>query len=240
MKMTQKLCRFCIDIIYPNRCPCCGEFIVWNELICSECAGKVRIDTDSLCRKCGKAKEDCICTGKLMYDEAAAISYYEDEAKTGLIAMKNSVSRNFGWYAGIEIGSWIMTQPEWMKCDGIVPVPMSRSKKMLRGYNQADIIAKGICDVTGIPLMKDCIIKKHSRQEQHTLGAKERAENVYSFIPAGRDLDGKRLIICDDIITTGSTINRCAEILKDCGAEKVYAAAAAVTVRKREEQDGSN
>lgn len=240
MKMTWKLCRFCLDLIYPNCCPCCGDFIVWNEFLCSECAGKVRIDTDSLCRKCGKAKEDCMCTGKLMYDEAAAISYYEAESKTGLLAMKASNSRNFGYYAGMEIGRWIKEQSEWMNCDGIVSVPMSRKKKLLRGYNQADIIAKGISESTGIPLIKDCIIKKHSRHEQHTLSAKERAENVYSFIPAGRDLEGMRLIICDDIITTGSTMNRCAEILKDCGAEKVYAAAAAVTRRKREEQDGSN
>lgn len=175
-----------------------------------------------------------------MYDEAAAISFYEAEARTGLIAMKDSLSRNFGWYAGIEIGGWIRKQPEWMNCDGIVPVPMSRRKKLMRGYNQADIIAKGMSEITGIPVMKNCIIKKHSRHAQHTLGAKERAENIYSFIPAGRDLEGMRLIICDDIITTGSTINRCAEILKDCGAEKVFAAAAAVTRRKREEHNGSN
>lgn len=181
-----------------------------------------------------------MCAVLPVYDEASAIAFYEEKAKTGLIAMKESLNRNFGWYAGQELGQWIKTQPEWMKADGIVPVPMHWTKRMLRGYNQAEVIAKGISDATGIPVMKKCIIKKYSRTAQHKLNAKERAENVYSFIPAGRDLEGMRLIICDDILTTGSTINRCAEILKECGAEAVYAAAAATTRRKREEQYGSN
>lgn len=169
------------------------------------------------------------------YDEAAALAFYEDKARTGLIELKSSLNRNFGLYAGEELGLWIKGQPVWMNADGIVPVPMHWTKRLRRGYNQAEIIAKGISSVTGIPVMKKCIIKKYSRTAQHKLGAKERAENVYSFIPAGRDLEGMRLIICDDIITTGSTMSRCAEILKKCGAEAVYAAAAATTRRKREE-----
>ena len=227
--------RFCLDLLYPNRCPCCDTFLPWNVYICGDCKEKMRISPDDLCRKCGKAKEECMCAVLPAYDEAIAVSYYEKEAKKGLIAMKASTSRNFGWYAGEQIGKWILEQPDWMMTDGIVPVPMSFGKRMLRGYNQAEIIAEGIASVTNIPVRKHCLKKKHGFRAQHTLSAKERAENIESFRSGNRDLRGYRLILCDDILTTGLTINRCAEILKESGAETVYAAVAATTCRKREE-----
>ncbi|MBQ8688214.1 MAG: ComF family protein [Ruminococcus sp.] len=196
---------------------------------------KIHVSPDALCRKCGKAKEECMCAVLPAYDEAIAISYYKKEAKSGLIAMKKSTSRNFGWYAGEQIGKWILEQPDWMMTDGIVPVPMSFGKRMLRGYNQAELIAKGIASVTHIPVLKNCLKKKHGYRAQHTLGAGARAENTEAFQPGGRDLRGYRLILCDDILTTGITMNRCAELLKESGAEAVYAAVAATTCRKREE-----
>lgn len=177
-----------------------------------------------------------MCASLLKYDEAAAVSFYEEEAKTALLAMKDSYSMNFGFFAGERLGSWIKAQPEWQSSDGIVSVPMSRRKRMLRGYNQADVIAKAVSQTTGIPIIKNCIIKRHGFSEQHTLKASDRAKNTESFIPAGRDLEGMKLILCDDILTTGNTLSRCAEILKMCGAKTVYAAAAATVRRKREEQ----
>lgn len=177
-----------------------------------------------------------MCASLLKYDEAAAVSFYEEEAKTALLAMKDSYSMNFGFFAGERLGSWIKDQPEWQSSDGIVSVPMSRRKRMLRGYNQADVIAKAVSQTTGIPIIKNCIIKRHGFSEQHTLKASDRAKNTESFIPAGRDLEGMKLILCDDILTTGNTLSRCAEILKMCGAKTVYAAAAATVRRKREEQ----
>ncbi|MBQ8514144.1 MAG: ComF family protein [Ruminococcus sp.] len=227
--------RFCLDLIYPNRCPCCEEFLPWNEYLCRKCREKVFFCPDEvLCRRCGKIKSECMCAVPLEYDEAAAVSYYDNGARNGLLLLKDASNRNFGWYAGVRLGEWILRQPDWMKADGLVPVPMSTGKKLLRGYNQAEVIAKGISSVTKIPVRKDCLIKKHGSREQHTLGLRERAMNVEKFQPAGRDLEGLRLILCDDILTTGATMSRCAEILKACGAEMVYAAAAATVYRKKE------
>lgn len=235
MNKLQMFSRFCLDIVYPNRCPCCYEFLPWNEYICSKCREKVLIDTSELCSKCGKRKEDCICGAALKYDEAVVMSYYENEAKNALISMKNSSNKNFGIFAGEILGNIIIKKPEWKSCDGIVPVPMNRWNKILRGYNQAKIIANAISDVTGIPVMDDCLIKRFGYKSQHSLNAADREKNTESFQPMGRDLEGMKLIICDDIITTGNTLNRCAELLKMCGVEKVYAAVAATVKRKREE-----
>lgn len=221
--------RFCFDIVYPNRCPCCDEFIPWNEYICSKCRDRVLIDTSELCGKCGKRKEDCMCSSALNYvnyDGAVAISYYS-EARKALIAMKDSSNKNFGIFAGEILGSIINEKQELKSCNGIVSVPMNRWNKLLRGYNQAKIIADAISDVTGIPVMNNCLIKQFSYKSQHTLNAADRKKNTESFQSAGRDLKDMKLILCDDILTTGSTLSKCAELLKMCGAEKVYAAVAA-------------
>lgn len=208
---------------------------MWNEYICHVCEEKIFIDTDILCRKCGKIKEECICASLPKYDEAVAVSFYEESTKRAVIALKRSYNMNFGYFSGEKLGIWINSHPEWKNADGIVPVPMRRMKKLASGYNQAEIIAKAISQKTGIPILKNCIIKRRGFSEQHTLSAEERAKNTESFIPAGRDLEGMKLILCDDILTTGNTLSRCAEILKMCGAKTVYAAAAATVRRKREE-----
>jgi ComF family protein len=227
--------RFFLDLWYPNRCPCCGEILVWDALVCDACQKQIRIDPEQLCKQCGKAKTDCLCATLPQYDAAMVMSYYEAGAKNGLLEMKTSVNRNFGWYAGQTLGRQILENPDWMMVDGIVPVPMHIRKKVLRGYNQAAVIAKGISSVTHIPVLNHCLKKNAGGREQHTLSAQERDRNTEVFQQTGRNLHGYRLILCDDILTTGSTMNRCAEILKACGAETVFAAAAATTKRKREE-----
>lgn len=235
MKRIRKILRFCADIVYPNRCPCCGGFIVWSDYLCIGCEEKSAADINDICHYCGKFRDECICAQLLRYDSAAAVTYYEDEAKNGILEMKSSRSRNFGYFAGEKLGRIIKSDPVWRNADGIVPVPMNASRRFAKGYNQAETIAREISSVTGIPVMNDCIIKLRGFKSQHTLNADDRKKNTKCFIASGRDLGGMRLIIVDDILTTGSTLDRCADILKQCGAEAVYAAVGATVRRKREE-----
>lgn len=236
MNKLQKIGRFCADIVYPNRCPCCNNFIMWNKYLCAECEKKVLIDTDELCQKCGKRQEECICMNLLEYDRAFVVSYYENETKDALINLKRALNKNFGLFAGEKLGNLIKADANWLSFDGIVPVPMEKYQKFTRGYNQAEIIAESISEVTSIPVMKNCIVKEKGYKPQHTLNAEEREKNVLCFNSGRRKLDGMSLIICDDILTTGSTLNRCAEILKLCGAKTVCAAVAS-TVRKKNDED---
>ena len=236
MKTLQKISRFCADIIYPNRCPCCDGFIMWNKYLCDECEKKVLIDTGELCPKCGKRQDECICINLLEYDQAFAISYYENETKNALLDLKRALSKNFGLFAGERLGNLIKADANWLSFDGIVPVPMEKYQRLARGYNQAEIIAESISEVTGIPVMKNCIIKEKGYKPQHTLNAEEREKNVLCFNSGKRRLDGMSLIICDDILTTGSTLNRCAQILKSCGAKTVCVAVAS-TVRRKNDED---
>ncbi len=238
MNRITKIIRFLVDLIYPNRCPCCGDYILWNKYLCSGCIDKVRVDRKYLCYRCGRTKAECTCAGMLFFDGVFSVSYYENEARDGLLALKTGRNRNFGYFTGQELGNRIAARYDWMQADGIVAVPMRPLKRFIRGYNQTELIAKEISRITGIPVLDKCITKKGGYRAQHTLSAHERDENADCFVSAGRDLEDKVIILCDDIMTTGSTIRHCEKILRDCGAVKVYVAVAAVTrMIKTEEKE---
>lgn len=215
--------KFILDLLYPNRCPCCGDFIKWNKLICGKCHKSIEIVYDRTCKKCGK--EICICSEKLYYDRAAVPLRYTDLVKEGILSLKRGHNKNFGEYTGKMLSEIIKKYYSDEKFDCIIPVPMSRKSFYERGYNQAEIIAKEISNDLDIPVRND-ILYKSSSSSQHYLKRTERLKNITAIGINNIDLSGMSVIICDDVITTGSTVNRCARLLKSANASNVFMAAA--------------
>ncbi|MCM1226338.1 MAG: double zinc ribbon domain-containing protein [Clostridium sp.] len=222
-----KLKAFLTDLIFPNRCPVCREIIEWDKLICGKCDDSMEAFPKDICPKCGK--DNCIC-GEICYDRAFVCFYYEDPAKKGILSLKDG-HKEFGAYLGRLLGEKIAESN--IKADGVIPVPMSESSYRIRRYNQAEIIAKQISNINNIPLFTG-LIGKNESAVQHTLGKAERMKNTAALYGSGTNLDDMSFILCDDVITTGSTINRCAEILKEMGAAAVYAAVGTTTKLKKE------
>ena len=103
---------------------------------------------------------------------------------------------------------------------------------MVRGRDQAELLARFTADKLGKPTDFHLLKRKKDSTEQHKLERDERqlhAEEVYTALSKHRDISGKTVLICDDVITTGSTIRACATQLKSMGAKKVYACSAAVS-----------
>lgn len=223
-----KLCRFIADIFFPSRCPLCLDFIRWDEFICSGCADELKPFPEEICPKCGKA--ECFCD-TISYDLAFTCFYYEEKVKSGILSLKDG-HKEFGIYTGNLLGERISNSK--IKADAVVPVPMSEKSYKKRRYNQAEIIAERIAEINHLPLLTDLLYKNESAV-QHTLTKAERLENTAAFgIKSRLKLDDMKIILCDDVITTGSTMNRCAALLKEMGAAEVYAAAAATTKLKKE------
>lgn len=112
--------------------------------------------------------------------------------------------------------------------EAIVPVPLYPTRQAERGYNQAKLLAKPLARALHIPIYADAVRRVKDTQPQHSLSPAERAENLRDAFAAGRDLPkvaGKRVILFDDIITTGQTARCCAEILLAGGAAEVYSLA---------------
>ena len=222
-----------LDLFYPNRCGCCGAFIPWNGLLCPDCAASLM--PASLCSHCGKMP----CTGedKLPYSRVYAAYAYKDRARDGILSLKRGNNLNFAVHLGRVLGERIPAAAY----DCIVPVPMSEWRIRERGYNQAERIGAAIGASIGLPVRKDCLIQRQSDIRQHDLGARERREHAKLYEASGHKLEGMRILLCDDVLTTGSTAQRCAELLRQMGAADVALAVGCSVVREcLTEHDRSN
>jgi ComF family protein len=220
---------FLLDMIYPNRCPCCNEFIKWNKLLCENCIAEISEYEDcGFCFKCGR--NPCICKKKIFYDRAFVYKPYEELVKNGILSMKKGINVNFGKYSAIQLAK--MT--EGTDADFIVPVPMSVRKKRARGYNQAEVIARTLSELLDIPVRNDILYMKYSETEQHFRKSDER-NAVRNFIGINDiDLKNCKIMLCDDIITTANTVNFCSELLKSKGAFYIVAVLSAGAVFRDE------
>ena len=219
--------RFLADLVFPNRCPCCDDFIKWDKLICGKCHRSIETVHEKACPVCGR--ETCMCSEENFYDGALVPLRYETLVKEGVLSLKRGNNKNFGEYSGKLLAGILKNEKPELKFDMIMPVPMSPASFRKRGFNQAEIIAGEIASALDIPLVNDVLIKQDTDASQHYLNKSQRMRNISSIKIKETDLRGKRIIICDDVITTGSTINRCARLLKNSGAETVFAAVAAGT-----------
>lgn len=230
MKWIQSL----LDFFYPNRCPACDCIITAHELLCRECSEKIPLSGEQYCRSCGKP--DCMCKQTILfYDGAVVCSAYTEGTVAAILQLKQSQNTNFAIFAARCLAKTL--QEERLKLDCVIPVPMHRSKKRMRGYNQAALIAEEIARILELPVYEDILIKHRSEVSQHELGAAERSEHLDTFGITSQRLDGMRILLCDDVLTTGNTLNRCAALLKGNGAASVYAAAAATTIRKNRRKE---
>lgn len=232
-EQLEMLRRFVCDIIFPNRCPFCGKFIKWNEYLCGKCGENLTYANDVICHRCGQEK--CRCDKVNNAFDSVYAGFFFDEAKQAVYRMKRCGGVCFAELSAKEFAERASAD-EAIKADIIVPVPMGRRKRRKRGFNQAEIFGKSLGRALGIPVKRDILFKRDENDEQHLHNSEERRERVKSlFCGSNADLSGKNIILCDDVMTTGSTLSFCSELLKNMGAESV--AAVVCTVTRLEEKD---
>lgn len=113
--------------------------------------------------------------------------------------------------------------------DVLMPVPLFWWKKIRRGYNQAELLAQTISQETGIPI-QNVLTRVKNTKTQTRLSESERCDNVKNaFTVQTNDIKDKKVLLIDDVLTTGATIQECARVLKDAGACEVYSCVAAIT-----------
>lgn len=220
-----------LNLLYPNRCPGCDRFLSAQETVCQLCAESMLVEQNGYCHECGKIT----CSRqhkKLYYDKAVVACRYDHAAVPAVLKLKKSRNLNFADFSG-KILAERFTNAEYGKADMIIPVPMHPSKKRIRGYNQAALIAQKMAVLLDLPCREDILYKSKS-VSQHTLNAWQRAKNVENFGIHDISVKDLHIILCDDVLTTGSTMNRCAELLKSAGAARVIAASAVTTILRSE------
>ncbi len=238
-EILDRCIRYLLDIVFPNRCPFCGKFIPWNVYICEECSSELSMANDFICRKCGKRK--CVCELPRQYDMTlASLFYNEKPVRKAIIDFKNTGDENIAGFTADDI-AYHMEKENIPAPYAVIPVPMGKKKQRKRGHNQAEILARCIGRRLGIPVINNILFKFDTDDEQHSHGREEREERVKTLFYAGKDISlaGKTVFLCDDVMTTGATLNECAELLKGLGAVSVIAAVCAVTETTTTAEEGN-
>lgn len=244
MKTTiSKIGKFLADILLPNRCPACSRLIPWNELLCGKCRDKLPVIADELCSVCGK--RPCTDHSKLRFENCICLFYYTDVCVNAIYSLKYDGGFNFAEYSAQLLKTELKQRGLAQKIDLVTSVPMSRRKKRKRGYNQSEKIAKYLSRELGKPLDTGLLVHADTLTDQHKLAKKQRAQNAQeSFFPSrdSADIKGRTVLLCDDVYTTGATMNACAACLKKLGAKSVIAVAIATPVytENRFEQGGKS
>ena len=163
--------------------------------------------------------------------------YFEKEGRLQEVIhlLKYGGVRSMGVMLGRDVGRLMLQRREYSEADCIVPVPLHKLKQRERGFNQSEMICVGISEVTGIPVNAKLIARTKYTASQTKLTLRERAMNVndaFAIVPHRQDcVKEKKIILVDDVITTGSTIGACATVLVKAGAKVVLAASTAVAQR---------
>jgi len=225
-----------LDMLYPPRCPVCEDIVIPKDRkICLPCEKKLQLICEPRCKKCSKPVEDdqaeyCAdCRRKdYHFEYGYALWLYDSTMKRSISNFKYGYKKEYAKYYIQEIvknyGKTILK----MDPDIIVPVPIHKSKYRERGYNQAEILAKGIGKELKIPVLSNLIIRNKRTLPQKQLSDKERLRNLQEAFEFNKDLADKyprslsRLLLVDDIYTTGSTIEACTNVLKNNGIKQVY------------------
>lgn len=149
---------------------------------------------------------------------------YSDTYRKKLLKFKFKGAKSLGLYFSLLMAETAVKFDR--SFDIISYVPMTKKAVRKRGYNQSEILARGLSRYIGIPVVK-AINKTKNNLPQRTLDSKQRKENVKGAFSVCTEIKGKSVLLVDDIITTGSTISECAGILYDAGASSVYGICAA-------------
>lgn len=208
-----------LDTIFPPRCARCRRRGTW---VCADCDSRLVRWGPTRCDRCGIPPDlaDCTCADFPVEITAhRSVAAYRGWLRSAIIAFKYGEERARAAHLGTELATLVA---DIGSIDGLVPVPLHPTRQRERGFNQAELLARRVQSLTGIPL-RDELIRTRSGPHQVGLGAVDRAANVRDAFMMKPDANvaGLRLALVDDVCTTGSTLGVCASVLINHGAREV-------------------
>ena len=227
MNKLYKVFDKCLRVLYPQTCYFCGKI---NETpLCPSCQKKVVYIKEPRCKTCGKPIryaekeycEDCK-REELYYDQGKSAWLHKDPVAFSVYQFKYHNRRVFAEFYAKEMWRLYGKKIKDWNIDTIVPVPLHWKRRLDRGYNQAEILARYLGEYSGIPVRTKGVRRIRYTERQKTLGHKERKKNLKgAFEVTKKWKKARNVLIIDDIYTTGNTINEIARVLKQKGVEKV-------------------
>ena len=233
------MCEALASIALPAPCRICTRTLDTGSVIpfCHDCAESLaRVLPNPLCAQCGRpivsaaaadgmAPPQChLCRREVYaFDFARSFGAYTPRMSRAILLLKyGNVTPLGAWFAR-HLASLIERQPQHFAADIVVPVPLDRGRLRERGYNQAELIAKPLARLLGIPFRSYLLLRTRPRPNQLRLTRRERWETVRGAYATHKtaQVDKLRVLLVDDVFTTGATLDACSRALKGAGAAHV-------------------
>ncbi len=186
----------------------------------------MRIEGQRLCPECGMTVDDdgtCRKHPKTLYPFYVPMYSFGDHVRDLVHLLKYSGRRDVGRFFGGKISDILSDNGPFASADGLVPVPLHKVRQRERGYNQSEVIAEQISTITGVPILAKAVKRVRMTKSQTKLDRNERRSNVAGAFRASEELDGRKVIILDDVITTGATTREVALAITNTGGKVLCA-----------------
>jgi len=233
-QMAGKIWSFFVDLLFPIECLDCGREGEW---LCAECFLKIKIEDRQSCQGCGRFGLTGVicahCKPNWALDGVLSALEYDRVISAKLV---KALKYNFVKDVSLVLAKLFLKFYNSLKLQGLapdfgerkiffIPVPLHPKRLRWRGFNQSELIARLIAANLGGEFLSDVLIRIKNILPQTQFKGSERIKNIegcFKFVGETEQVKGKIVILVDDVMTTGATINECAKALKLAGAKKVW------------------
>ncbi len=226
-----------LSLVYPQPCAVCGASVESRHdgVACDACwkATPLFAESDTLCWKCGTLSRAAVSADRRKeircrqcdddaYTAARACGAYEGALRASILQLKREphVARRLAL-----LMQDVQQREPLNQADVIIPVPLHSDRERERGFNQALVLARELARLTHLPLDEYCVVRRmHTERHRAGMDAKARRQSVAAAfaIRHSDQIKGKRVLLVDDVFTTGATVSACTGVLKSAGAEDVF------------------
>ena len=226
-----------LALVYPQACAACGASVESRHdgVACASCWQTTRVfaEDDTLCWKCGaftaaavtKARRKTIRCGKCddeAFDGARACGSYEGALRASILWLKREP------HVAARLARLLVAAQQREPLNSanlIIPVPLHAERERERGFNQALLLARALARLSSLPLDEHSVVRRvHTSRHRAGMDAKARRKSVADAFAVRHPklVAGQRVLLVDDVFTTGATVSACAAALKEAGAEEVF------------------
>ena len=200
-----------LGVFFPSTCYCCGDYVAWGAHLCPLCEESLRFYRVRRVKKVSR-------NGRKF--SLHACFYYQEAAKEAVHRFKFANRVRPAKFMGEAVADRVRAS-HTVRPDIVTYIPMAYGDHVLRGYNTAQKIAEYVGKQLGVPV-RPLLRKTLTIRAQHRLSAADRKHNVVDAYAAKGRVAGRRILLVDDVVTTGSTMAECAGVLLDAGAQAVW------------------
>ncbi len=217
-------------MLLPDRCRLCGKVVKYGVKVCDSCRKEAKVIRGERCLACGDSKKNCNCKGKSNYYNGITAPFrYEGVVRNGIALWKfKEAERHVYFFADMVVAA-IKESFGDVHFDVVTFVPQTEKESADRTYNQGEQLATAVGEKMNIPVMP-LLVKIYETERQRDMEFFEKSGNVFGVFECcnKKMTNGKKILLVDDIKTSGHTINECAKMLHIYDAQSVYCAVIAL------------